>query len=35
MKKLKPAELKNLFEAMVNSLTIPSKEGLVFLVWEG
>jgi len=35
MKKLKPAELKNLFEVMVNSLTIPSKEGLVFLVWEG
>jgi len=35
MKKLKPTELKNLFEAMVNSLTIPTKEGLVFLVWEG
>jgi len=35
MKKLKPVELKNLFETMVNSLTIPTKEGLVYLLWEG
>ncbi|ORY74406.1 hypothetical protein LY90DRAFT_502553 [Neocallimastix californiae] len=35
MKKLKPPELKNLLEALVNNLTIPSKEGLVYLIWEG